>query len=456
MKNATRGLIAISMAAFMVPFMGSSINLALPRISEDFSMKAVALTWMATAYLIATAIFQIPFARLADLVGRKKIFLTGIGVFVVGSLLCGFAPSGGVLIALRAVVGIGSAMMFGTSIAILTSLFPPQKRGKVLGINAAVVYAALATGPFLGGMLTHYMGWQSIFFVSAGIGVLVFVMSKLFIKGEWVEARGEPFDLTGSVLFGIGVAGVIYGFSNLPEKAGIISLAAGIIAFVIFTRYELRHKHPVLNLHLFSGNRIFAFSSLAALINYAATAGIGFMMSLYLQYIRGLDARHAGFILVTQAVVQSYFSLISGSLSNRIAPSTLATVGMALSAVALGGLVFLTPETPFWMIIGLLVVLGIAFGIFSAPNTNVIMASVDQKNYTQASAITGTMRLTGQAFSLGIAGMAISLIVGNCPVTPAVYPAFMESLQMTFIVFVSLCLLGIYASSVRGRTIRNT
>ncbi len=448
-KNAKRGLIVICIAAFLVPFMGSSLNLALPDISKDFSLKAVTLTWLATAYLISTAIFQIPFARVADLVGRKKVFLTGVFIFSLCSFLCGFAPSGNVLIALRFCSGIGSSMMMGTNIAILTALFPAQSRGKALGINTAVVYASLAAGPFFGGMLTHYMGWQSIFFFTAGIGIVVLIASQFLLRGEWIESRGEKFDLIGSILYGAGLAGVIYGFSSLPDLIGFICIFAGITCFISFIYFEKRQTYPVFNVRLFSGNRTFTLSTIAALINYAATAAIAFMLSLYLQYIRGLDARSAGLILICQACIQSVFSLIAGGLSNRFQASKMATLGMSIIVTGLLGLVFLNPSTPFWFIIIILALLGVGFGIFSSPNTNVIMGSVDKKYYTQASATTGTMRLTGQAFSMGIAGMAISFYLGDEKIVPDLHPAFMQSMRMTFIVFLCLCLVGVYASTAR-------
>ena len=451
--NAKTGLIVLCISAFLVPFMGSAINLALPDISATFSMKAVTLTWMATAYLISTAVFQIPFARVADILGRKKVFMTGILIFSVCSLLCGFAPSGGILIFLRFLSGIGSAMMFGTNIAILTSLFPSEQRGKALGINVAVVYAALVVGPFVGGMLTHYLGWHSIFFVSAGIGLVAFVLAKVCLNGEWIEAGGEKFDFVGAFFYGIGLSSVIYGFSSLPHVRGFITLFIGIVGMFIFAKYELKQKFPVFNLQLFSGNRVFTLSSLAALINYAATAGIAFMLSLYLQYVRGLNANHAGLILITQACVQSLFSLVAGHLSKYYEPSKMAMTGMMIIVVGLIGLVFLNVETPYWIIITILVALGIGFGIFSSPNTNVIMGSVDKKDYSAASATTGTMRLTGQAFSMGIVGMAISFNIGNRIITPDYYPAFMHSMRITFVIFSILCVLGIYASSVRVKVI---
>jgi EmrB/QacA subfamily drug resistance transporter len=442
----------MSMAAFLVPFMGSSINLALPEIGTRFDMSAVSLTWIATAYLISTAMFQIPFARMADIVGRRRIFITGLVIFTVCSALCGFATSGTMLIVVRFLDGMGSAMMFGTNIAIISSLFPPEKRGRALAVNTAVVYAALAAGPFFGGMLTHYFGWHSIFFVAAGVAVVVLVLALIFLHGEWVEARGERFDFAGAVLYGAGLASIIYGFSSLPRTAGFVCLGAGVAAIVAFVLYERRHAFPVLNVKLFSGNRTFALSSLAALINYASTMGITFMLSLYLQYVRGLDASHAGRILICQALVQSVFSLVAGGLSTRVAPAVLATSGMVLIGCGLVVLlVFISASMPLWLLMGIFVIFGMGFGIFSSPNTNVVMNSVAQRSYSQASAVLGTMRLAGQSFSMGIAGMAISFMVGTDRITPALHGAFMHSMRITFLVFVILCAIGVYASSARVR-----
>ncbi len=447
-KQAKQGLFVISTAAFLVPFMGSSLNLALPELGKEFSLKAITLTWMATAYLISTAIFQIPFARIADLVGRKKIFLLGVVIFSLCCFLCVFAGSGTTLIILRFCSGIGSAMMMGTNIAILSSLFPASQRGKALGINTAVVYASLAVGPFLGGILTHYLGWQSIFFFTTGIGVVVLLSCHFLLKGEWIESRGEKFDIAGSVLYGAGLAAVIYGFSSLPGIVGFVCLGFGILIFTCFVYYEKQQRFPVFNVRLFSGNKTFSLSSLAALINYAATAAIAFMLSIYLQYVRGLTPQTAGLILISQACVQSVFSLIAGSLSNRVMPSKMATLGMMIIVVGLSGLITLDAETSIVFIIMLLMSLGIGFGIFSSPNTNVIMGSVEKKNYSQASATTGTMRLAGQAFSMGIAGMTISFYVGNNEIVNEL-PAFLQSMRMTFIVFVALCVIGVYASTAR-------
>jgi len=448
--QANRVLLVLCMSSFLVPFMGSAIVLALPEISKTFSFKAVTLTWMSTAYLMSSAIFQIPFARLADLIGRKKVYQWGIFIFFLSTIFAGFAPNGFIMIVLRVTTGLGGAMIFGTNMAILTSTFSPEQRAKAMGINTAVVYLSLAAGPFLGGLMIHYWGWQSIFFVCGLVGLIVAVLSRLFLRTEWIESKGEKFDYIGSIIYAVGLFSLIYGFTELPKISGFIWLIIGIVSFIVFIFYEKNHKAPIFNTRLFSGNRVFAFSSLAALINYASTAAIAFMLSLYLQYIKGFDARHAGLILITQACIQSAFSLITGRLSNKIAPPILATSGMIFCFIGLVGLCFINTATPIYILVIILLILGIGFGIFASPNTNVIMGSVDKKHYGQASATTGTVRLTGQAFSMGIAGMAIAMYVGNRPIEPSVYSSFLQSMHVTFIVFAILSAFGIYASWKRN------
>lgn len=432
--------------------MSSAVNLSLPQIGEAFSMGAVSQSWIATIYLITSAIFQVPFARLADLFGRKKTFIAGLTLFGLATFLCGLSVSGTVLLILRALSGFACAMMFGTSMAILASIFPPQQRGKAIGVNTAVVYFALASGPFFGGMLTHHFGWQSLFYLVGLLGVAAAACSAAILKQEWTEAKGEHFDYIGSAIYALGLFGLIFGFSELPGALGLAFIATGIACFTAFVFYELKDKQPVFDVRIFSGNRIFGLSSLSAFLNYACISAVAFMMSLYLQHIRGFTPQNAGLILIVQACAQCIVSLYAGRLSDSLNPSKLATLGMAIIAVGLAGLIFVTQTTSLLSIILLLLLLGGGFGLFSSPNSTVIMSSVDGKYYGQASAAMGTMRLTGQAFSMGIATMAISLSTGNKLIAPELYAGFMKSFHTTFIICTALCIAGIYTSSVRSKS----
>jgi MFS family permease len=356
------------------------------------------------------------------------------------------------LIMLRALSGLACAMMFGTSMAILDSIFHPLQRGKFIGINTSVVYFALASGPFFGGILTQHFGWQSLFYFVGLLGLVVAILAVVILKHEWTEAKGEHFDYLGSVIYALGLFGLIFGFSELPGIGGFVFIAAGIICFIAFVFYELKDKQPVFDVRIFSGNKIFGLSSLSAFLNYACVSAVAFMMSLYLQYVRGFTPQNAGLILIVQACIQCIVSLYAGRLSDRLNPSMLATSGMVIIAAGLAGLIFVTPSTSLLFIILLLFLLGVGFGLFSSPNSTVIMSTVDKKYYGQASATMGTMRLTGQAFSMGIATMAISLSIGNQLIAPELYSGFMKSFHITFTICTALCIAGIYTSSFRNKT----
>ncbi len=338
-------LLVTTSASFLMPFMGSSINVALPSIGEEFGMSAVSLGWVATAFLLTGAIFQVPFGRMADIKGRKKVFLLGVLLHVVASLAAGFSISAAMLISSRALQGVASSMAFGTAVAILTSVFPPEERGKVLGINVTAVYTGLSTGPFLGGILTQYIGWRSIFFVISPLWSLVFVLGLWKLRGEWAEAKGERFDFVGSAIYSVTLVAIIYGLSLMPSNGGAGFLLAGFVGLWALVKYETRTTSPVFDIHLFKDNKAFAFSNLAALINYSATFAVTFLLSLYLQYIKGLSPQKAGLILLSQPLVQAMFSSFSGRLSDRVDPRILASAGMGVTVVGLCLLVFLGPET---------------------------------------------------------------------------------------------------------------
>jgi EmrB/QacA subfamily drug resistance transporter len=448
--SRTVALMASTLAAFLTAFSGSSINIALPAMGHDFSMDAILLSWVPTSFLLAAAMFLVPIGRIADIHGRKKVFVLGISVFTFASLLAGLAPSPAILIASRVLQGIGGAMISGTGVAILTSVFPAQERGRVLGINVAAVYLGLSLGPPLGGILTQHLGWRSIFLVTLplGLAVIAFVLWRL--EGEWAEARGESFDLLGSVIYAAALVALMYGFSQLPDLAGAALIALGVAGFVGFAAWELNAKSPVLNLGLFRSNRTFTFSNLAALIHYAAVFAVSFLLSLYLQYIKDLSPQQAGLVLIFQPVVQFLFSPAAGKLSDRVEPRILASAGMILTSAGLFLLVFLSPATPLWVIVAILILLGFGYALFSSPNMNAIMGSVERQFYGVASGMLATMRLIGQMLSMGIATLLFALFLGPVEITPELYPLFATSARAAFVVFAVLCVIGVFASLARG------
>ena len=300
-------LIVASLTAFFTPFMSSAINVALPAIQKDFQMDAVLLSWVQLAFLLSTAVFLVPFGRLADIYGRKRVFIYGTWIFAAGTLMAAVSGHGWMLILFRVVQGLGSSMIFVTGLALLTSVYPPSQRGKVIGVNVAAIYIGLSAGPFFGGILIEIAGWRSVFAVTVPLAIPIIYLATYRLQGEWAEARGEKFDLIGSVLYGVAITMIMYGMSALPSAHSIICIIAGTALLVVFVILELRIEHPVFSIKLFVSNRAFAFSSLAALIHYSATFAISFNLSLYLQYIKGLDPKAAGLALVAQPVMMALF-----------------------------------------------------------------------------------------------------------------------------------------------------
>jgi len=441
-------LLVATLANFLTPFMGSSINIALPAIGSEFAADAILLSWIPTSYLLAAAMFAVPFGRISDIYGMKKIFSCGIVLFTIASLLSAVAPTVLSLIAFRIIQGIGSAMIFVTGLAIVTSVYPSVGRGKAIGINIATVYIALSLGPVVGGIMTQYLGWRSLFFAMIPLGMVILAITCWKVKNEWAGCRGERFDLKGSIFFSIALVMVIYGFSILPKIAGIVLVIFGILGFSGFLMFELKVDSPVLNVRLFK-NTTFALSNLAALINYSATFAVVFLLSLYLQYIKGLDPQSAGLILVAQPVVMAIFAPIAGRLSDRFSPQKLASLGMTLSTIGLFIFAFITSETSITVVTVGLAVIGLGFGLFSSPNTSAIMGSVEKRFYGVASAMVSTMRLLGQMLSMGLALMVFAVFIGNVQITPVQYPALLKSIQTVFMICTVLCFAGIFASLAR-------
>jgi len=437
------------LAGFLTPFDGSAVNVALPTIGAEFHMDAISLSWVATAYLLSSVLFLVPFGKIADIYGRKKVFLSGISVFAVTSFFMTMVPDAGSLVAIRVVQGLGSSMIYGTTLAILTSVYSPGERGRALGIYITSVYLGLTLGPFIGGVLTEFLGWRSIFYINIPIAVIAILLVLTRLEGEWAECKGESFDLTGSILYGIALVAVMYGFSELPSAWAVALIALGLVLAIAFIRFEQRQQCPVLNMRIFSESRVFTFSSIAALINYSATYAVSFLVSLDLQYTRNFSAEYAGLILVAAPIVQAVVSPAAGRLSDRFDPGAIASVGMAISALGLILLVFLSVSTPLWYIVMALAILGLGFGLFSSPNTNAIMSAVEKRYYGVASGIVGTMRLFGQMLSMGIATMIFAIVIGRVEITQENIPAFVTGVHYAFILFTVLCIVGIFASLIR-------
>lgn len=440
----------IMVTQFLSAFMGASVNIALPHIAKDFAMSAVGSSWVVMAFLLSTGMFLVPFGKLGDIYGRKKIFLFGNIVFTLTSLACAVSTSGFMLIASRFVQGIGGAMMMSTGMAIITSAFPPNKRGKMLGLAVSSVYLGLTVAPVVGGIMTQTFGWHSIFLLSGVLGFFIIAGVIFMIKTEWREAKNEKLDYSGSFIFMISVFLLMYGFSELPSLRGIVMAAVGLLSMIGFIVFELKTETPVLNIRLFRDNRVFAFSNLAALINYASTFAITFILSLFLQYAKGLQPRDAGLLLITQPAVMAGTAFFAGRLSDKVDPRFLSSLGMGIIVVGLIFLCFLDQNTGNVFLISSLVIVGLGFGSFSSPNTNSVMGSVEKKYLGVASATVSTMRVMGQIFSMAIAAMVFHIFLGDAKISDANINQFIQSSRVLFVIFAILCFIGVFASLQRG------
>lgn len=447
-------LTVTAFASFLTPFMGSSVNLALPSIGEEFGTTAVTLNWIVSSYMLSTAMFLLPAGRIGDILGRKKIFFTGILIFTLTMVLLTFTPNITWLIVVRIIQGLASAMIFGTNMAILTAAFPAGERGRAIGINVTAVYVGLSSGPFLGGMLTRYLGWRSIFAFLIPMGIISLILIHKKMKEEWADASGESFDWPGAMIYATSLAAIMYGFSKLPSITGWILISAGIVLVPLFLLREKKARHPLFDISLIFRNRVFAFSSLAALIHYAATSAIGFFLSLYLQYIKGLGPRDAGFILMSWPITMALLSPAAGKLSDSHNPGVLASTGMALTSAGLIMFCFITSYTPLPYIVLILVLMGLGFSLFSSPNSNAIMSSVDKKQLGNASGMIGTMRMVGQTMSMGIAMMLLALFMGQEKINPSNYSQLLAGMKTGFSIFAVLCIAGIFASLARNNNLK--
>ncbi len=443
-------LFVVCLGGFITPLMLSAVNVAIPVIAPSLAMDAITASWVPLAYLLTSAVFLLPFGRLGDMYGRKKMFLSGMTTVTVASILASFSQTALLLILCRALQGMGAAMLFGTGIAILSSVYPPEKRGKVLGLSVSSVYLGLTCGPFIGGWITQQFGWRAVFVFHVPVVLLVIILALVHLKGEWRGPAGQKFDLPGTFIYVATVIALMYGFSVLPQPNGFGLILLSGIGFVVFYKYEKSRQHPLFNVNLFSGNPVLTYSCLTALLMYSSMFSVTFLMSLYLQNIRGFDPQFAGFILISQPLVMTVVSPLAGRLSDRYEPRLITSSGMGLTAIGLALLAAAGTAAPLTAIVPTLMLVGLGFALFASPNTNAILSSVDKKHLGAASGMVATTRVIGQMFSMGIVTLVFALMLGRVQFTPEQSGPLLASINASLIVGSALCFIGIYFSLKRG------
>jgi MFS family permease len=442
-------LAAVTACGFLTAFAFSGVNVALEQIASDLNLSAVALSWVTLGSILATGTLLMPMARVSDFRGRKAVFLVGLAGFAVFCFASAFAPNATVLILTQVLQGVAAAFLFSTTVTIVTLSYPPEARGRALGLQVSGVYLGITLGPVLGGILTENLGWRGLFLVLGALNLVNFAVPLFTLRGlEWREAKTAPFDVRGSIVWMCALSALIIGFSYVPGPIGYSLVGAGVVGLAAFVRVESQAADPILNVDLLRRNRVFASANAALFINYAATMGMTFLISLYLLYNRGLDAQTAGFVLVAGPFVQAVVSPAAGRLADRLEARLVASAGMALCAAGLFAFAFLSETTSYGYVIGVLCVVGLGFGLFSSPIIHAVMGSVDRRYVSVAAATSSTMRVAGQSFSMGIAALVLAVMVGRREITASDHVHLMSSIRTTFLIFASLCVIGVAASLV--------
>lgn len=439
---------AVLLTSFMGPFLGSCINIAIPAIAAEFSCPATELSWLATAFLLGAVAFLLPFGRLSDIVGRCRIYGVGTAAMAVVSFIAAFSPSASFLIAMRALQGLSLGLVFSSGMALLVAAHPAKKRGRAIGYSAAATYIGLSLGPVIGGLVTQYIGWRLLFFLAAAV-ILASSLLVRTIREDWYGEREGGFDVRGAFFYTAASTLTLYGLSSLAEAPWMrFVLLSGLVFLALFLWQERRARTPLLKLSLFK-NTVFAMSNLASFLNYSATYAIGFLLSLYLQLVRGLDASTAGVILLLQPLTMAILSPIAGALSDKYEPRLVASFGMTLTTAGIACFSLLDADTPLPLVAASCVLVGVGFGFFSPSNNNAIMGAVSKRLYGVASSMVSVMRLSGQAVSMAV----VTVLLAHAALHEAADWAaeLAAAIRLIFSCLTVSCVVGVAASLARGK-----
>ena len=443
-------LLICTILNFIAVFASNAVNIIIPTVAAEFHMSNIVQNWITIIFFLVMAMLSIPAGQISGKYGLKKVTIITSALFIIISIVNVFVTSSEQFLFCRLVLGLILAFINVTSMAMVVSAFDPQERGKALGLNITGVYVGLSLSPFLGGVLNYQLGWRSVILFAVPL-LIVIIALLLRIDDEWITFEGIPIDIKGSVAYGIGIALFIYGFTILNETLGIILTVVGIMILIVFAMIELRQEHPVFDIK-FLKNREFLSANLASLCAYLATFAVTTILNYHLQYIKGFDSQTAGIILLVAPVCQVILAPIAGRLADRHVPQILAAIGMALGTISLILFSTLSFETSLEFVIVSMIIYGVGFGLFSPPNTSVIMGSVPPKDTSVASASVSTVRTVGQAMSMGILTLIFAFVMGNVAIVPDVYPLLISSCQITCIICVGLCLASVFASFVGFRS----
>ena len=447
MESKNLLLLICTVLSFFTVFAVNAVTIVIPSIASEYGMSNIIQNWVTIIFLLVVAVLSIPAGQISAKFGLKKVTNMSIILFIIISIVNVLVTTQEQFLACRFILGISLAFINVTSMAMIVSAFPPEERGKALGINITGVYVGLSLSPVLGGILNYNLGWRSV--VLFGVPFLFVILALLLTKidEEWISFKGIPLDIKGSLTYGIGMVLFMYGFTILNTQLGIVLTILGILILIIFGLIELRREYPVFNINFFKNHK-FLSANFASLCAYLATYAVTTILNYHLQYIKGFDSQTAGLILLVAPLCQVVLAPIAGRLSDKYVPQILAAIGMALGTISLFLFSSLNGQTPLEFLILSMIIYGIGFGLFSPPNTNVIMGSVPPKDTSVASAAVATMRTVGQAMSMGILTLVFAFVMGNVPIIEQYYPLLISSCQITCMICVVLCIASVFASLV--------
>jgi EmrB/QacA subfamily drug resistance transporter len=407
-ENKWLVLLAIGVGTFMSALDGSVVNTILPVVTEYFQTDVATIEWVITAYLLVVSGLLLSVGRLGDLRGNKVAYIIGFVIFVIGSALCGLSPTPVFLIASRSLQAIGAAMLFANSPAILTKNFPASQRGQALGLQGAMTYLGLTTGPFLGGWLADTFGWHSVFYINIPIGLIAITLSLIVIPRDTPAGQTEKFDLAGAFTFLVGLVALLFALNqghNLGWTSPLILglFIASLLILGLFTWIEMRVPAPMLDLSLFK-QRVFSMSTISPILNYICVYSVLFLTPFYLIQARGLSASQAGLILTSQPIIMALTAPNSGRLSDKVGSRIPTTLGMLILATGLFTLSRLTLNSPFWMVVLGLAIGGLGTGLFVAPNNSALMGDAPRNRQGIAAGVLALSRNVGMVLGIGLTG----------------------------------------------------
>ena len=448
-------LASISIANFIVSLTMSAANIAVPVIARDLNANAVLVSWVPTAFLLANAVLLLPAGRMADIHGRKKVFLTGMSVFCVACLMASLAPNIELLLATRLLQGFGGALAFATGLAIVMTIFTSENRGTALGVASATLYFGLSCGPILGGWFTEHYGWRSVFLFPVVLGGVSIALIVLRLRGEWISEELVKVDWFGAALFAAWTSCLFIGISYIPETWSFGLIGAGVAILVVFVKQQLRSRHPLIRFRAIRENRIFSRSLLCNLCIYASNYPFVFLFSLYLQFIAGMSPGKAGQLMVLQPIMMAVVAPVAGRLSDQFEPRLLATTGCLIMAAAFALLQGIGTQ-PSILYIGLsLVTLGLGFGLFTTPNNNAALSAMRKDRLGIGSALLNLARVMGNMIGTALVLSLVSLFIGHAQIRPEQYPALLSVIRLALTSSCILSLVAAWLSYARGNIRRD-